>query len=77
LSIRNFSPEFLVISAGLDTVAGDPVGGFKLTTPGLAEVGRRIAALALPTILLQEGGYLLNKLGENAVALLSGFNADQ
>jgi acetoin utilization deacetylase AcuC-like enzyme len=71
--IRAFTPRYLVVSAGFDTVAGDPVGGFGLTTEGLREIGQRIAGLDLPTIIVQEGGYLLETLGENAVAFLEGF----
>ncbi len=71
--IRQFAPRALVLSAGLDTVAGDPAGGFCLTVDGLAEIGRRIAALRLPTVIVQEGGYLLETLGHSAVALLRPF----
>ncbi|HKZ86090.1 MAG TPA: histone deacetylase family protein [Anaerolineae bacterium] len=73
--VRDFGPEYFVISAGFDIVAGDPGGGFKVTTAGLAEIGRRIAGLAghVPTLIVQEGGYLLDELGTNAVAFLSAF----
>jgi acetoin utilization deacetylase AcuC-like enzyme len=72
-AIRRFAPRRLVVSAGFDTVASDPEGGFNLTTDGLRQIGRRIAALNLPTVIVQEGGYLLDKLGENAVAFLRAF----
>ena len=62
-----------MVSAGFDTVAGDPVGGFRLSTPGLRAVGQRIAALGAPTVIVQEGGYLLDRLAESAVAFLSPF----
>jgi acetoin utilization deacetylase AcuC-like enzyme len=68
--IHDFCPRFLVVSAGFDTVAGDPVGSFSLTTDGLARIGKAIAGLSLPTVVLQEGGYLIERLGENAVAFL-------
>jgi acetoin utilization deacetylase AcuC-like enzyme len=68
--IFEFAPRYLIVSLGLDTFTGDPVGGFNLTTAGLAEIGHRIVGLGLPTIIVQEGGYLLEKLGENAVAFL-------
>jgi acetoin utilization deacetylase AcuC-like enzyme len=35
----------------------------------------RIAALRLPTVLVQEGGYLGDDLGRNLVHFLSGFEA--
>ena len=55
--------------------AGDPVGGFSVTVEGMRAVGQHIARLArdAPTVLVQEGGYLLEKLGENAVAFLQAF----
>ncbi len=70
--IHEFSPDFLVVSAGFDTVVGDPVGSFSLTTGGLARIGEAIAELSLPTVVLQEGGYLIERLGDDVVAFLSG-----
>ena len=74
-SIVDFEPRHLVVSVGFDIVAGDPVGGFNVTRQGLAEVGRRIARMAggVPVVLVQEGGYLLDDLGANAVAFLGAF----
>ncbi|MBC7249860.1 MAG: histone deacetylase family protein [Anaerolineae bacterium] len=71
--IREFAPRHLVVSAGFDIVASDPAGGFQVTTEGLHEIGKRIAGLGLPTVIVQEGGYLLEKLGKNAVAFLRAF----
>ena len=73
-AVHEFGPRYLVVSAGYDTVQGDPDGGFCISTEGLSEIGRRIAALALPTVIIQEGGYLLESLGENAVAFLQAFS---
>jgi len=72
-AVRAFAPHYLVVSLGLDTVASDPEGGFKLTSAGLAEVGRRVAGLDLPTLIVQEGGYVSETLGENAAAFLRAF----
>lgn len=74
-------PRFLVVSAGLDTFGGDPVAqmgqeaSFALTAEAYPAIGRRIAALGLPTLLVQEGGYATAALGQNLVGLLSGFAA--
>jgi acetoin utilization deacetylase AcuC-like enzyme len=68
--VTRFAPRWLVVSAGLDTVAGDSEGGFQLTRAGLVAIGQRIAALGLPTVIVQEGGYQLDRLGDDAVALL-------
>ena len=74
--IQEFGPRYLVVSAGFDIAAGDPAGGFHVTVEGMRAVGEHIAALArhgTPIVLVQEGGYLLEKLGENAVAFLRAF----
>jgi acetoin utilization deacetylase AcuC-like enzyme len=73
LAIATFAPRYLVVSAGWDTAAGDPVGGFNLTYAGLAAVGQRIRDLGKPTVIVQEGGYLLERLGENALSFLRAF----
>lgn len=68
-----FAPDApLVISAGFDTFERDPIGDLALRTQDYREIGRMIAGLRLPTIALQEGGYAIDALGANAVALLSG-----
>jgi acetoin utilization deacetylase AcuC-like enzyme len=76
-TITDFNPHFLVVSAGFDTFAGDPVaengGGFALTAEAYPQIGRRIAALGLQTLIVQEGGYAVAALGENVIGLLRGF----
>lgn len=74
-ALSAYSPRYLVVSAGLDTFGGDPLGDFALTTPGFAAVGARIAQLGLPTLFVQEGGYAVDDLGRNVAALLQGFAA--
>jgi acetoin utilization deacetylase AcuC-like enzyme len=71
--IRSFAPTGLIVSAGFDTAVGDPIGRFNLTEKGLAKVGLHTADLALPTVIIQEGGYLVERLGENAAAFLRAF----
>jgi len=71
--IREFRPAFLVISAGMDIYADDPLGTIKVTTEGIIEIGKRIAALQLPTTIVMEGGYNNDALGRNIVGFLSAF----
>jgi len=68
--IKNFRPLYLVISAGMDIYAEDPLGTIKVTTNGISEIGKRIALLELPTIIVMEGGYANKVLGRNILALL-------
>ena len=40
---------------------------------GFTEIGKRIAALNLPSVIVMEGGYANEALGTNVVALLEQF----
>ncbi len=71
--IVDFAPRYLLISLGLDAAEGDLIGKFHITPPGFHIIGRRIAALDLPTVIVQEGGYRIETLGANAVAFLRAF----
>lgn len=73
-TIRAYQPKYLLLSAGLDIVSGDPAGGFLITRQGLSRIAERIAGLNLPTLIVQEGGYDLSCLGEHAVVFLEPFN---
>jgi acetoin utilization deacetylase AcuC-like enzyme len=73
-AIADFAPRFLVLSAGFDTFDGDPIGDFALTAAAYPLIGRRIALLGLPTLVVQEGGYAVAALGENATGLLRGLS---
>jgi acetoin utilization deacetylase AcuC-like enzyme len=71
--VAAFDPATLVVSVGFDTFAGDPLGAFQVTTDGFGRIGAALAAAGRPAVLVQEGGYALEALGANAVALLAGF----
>ena len=71
--IGGFAPDFLVVSAGFDLLAGDPLGNFAVSLEGLAQIGEKLANLHLPALIVQEGGYNLEKLGAAAQALLAPF----
>jgi len=70
--IAGHNAAVLVVSLGLDTYGQDPIADFALSTDVYHEVGRRVAGLGLPTLVLQEGGYFVEKLGENARTWLRG-----
>ena len=69
-----FGPRWLIVSAGFDTYVDDPIGTFYLTTADFNEIGRRIQALDIPTLVVQEGGYRVPDLGRNVVAFLEGLS---
>jgi len=64
--------ETVVVSLGLDTFHEDPISDLSLTADGLERCGRLVAEMGLPTVVLQEGGYATDALGENARRWLSG-----
>ena len=72
--VRAFAPGAFVIALGLDAFDGDPFGGLSVSTPGFTTMARMLAELDLPTVIVQEGGYLCDELGDNLHAFLEGFN---
>ena len=62
----------LVVSLGVDAAAADPESPLQVTHDGYEAAGRRLAALALPTVAVQEGGYHLDTLGDLVVVTLRG-----
>jgi acetoin utilization deacetylase AcuC-like enzyme len=71
--LNNFSPDFLLVSAGFDAHYRDPLGGlrlveadFKWATEALIEVARRHAGGRIVSML--EGGYDLTGLSQSVAA---------
>ncbi len=71
--IRDFGADVLVVALGLDAHENDPFKGFQITTPGFARIAAAIAALGLPSLIVQEGGYLQDDLGTNLTSFLTGW----
>ncbi|MEZ5824747.1 MAG: histone deacetylase family protein [Geminicoccaceae bacterium] len=71
--VRDFAADTLVIALGLDAFEGDPFGGLAVTTQGFARIAAALANLELPTVIVQEGGYLCPELGDNLESFLGGF----
>jgi len=71
--IAAFAPDLLIVSYGADTFEGDPISHFKLKTQDYPTIARRIASAEYPTLIVMEGGYAVDALGENVAAFLSGF----
>ncbi len=68
--IRDFKPAYLVVSAGMDIYADDPLGTIKVTTAGIGKIAQQIVRLDLPTAIIMEGGYNNDALGRNILAFL-------
>jgi acetoin utilization deacetylase AcuC-like enzyme len=67
--------EALVIALGVDAAAGDPNSPLAVTANGYREAGRLLGALGIPTVVVQEGGYVLDTIGQLVRATLEGFES--
>ncbi|MDG1940547.1 MAG: histone deacetylase family protein [Paracoccaceae bacterium] len=72
-NIIDYDPDVIVLSLGVDTFAGDPVGGFELQSPDFKTIGNLIAELEMPTHFIMEGGYAMEALGKNVGNVVTGF----
>ena len=52
---------------------GDPTGAFYVSAEGMRNIGRRIGALRLPSVIIQEGGYHLQNLRRGVRGFLVGY----
>jgi acetoin utilization deacetylase AcuC-like enzyme len=71
----------LVVALGVDAAAGDPESPLRVSAEGYHRAGRLLGGLGLPTVVVQEGGYDLDRIGElvttTLAGLLAGSNARQ
>lgn len=72
-AIATYQPDIVVLSLGFDAAAGDPTASLQVTPEGFHAAGRLVARFGRPTLLVQEGGYRIERLGENLHAFLDGF----
>jgi acetoin utilization deacetylase AcuC-like enzyme len=66
--------DALVVALGVDAAESDPESPLRVSEVGFREGGRRLGALGLPTVLVQEGGYDLAALGGLVLAVLAGID---
>lgn len=71
-AISAFGPSTLIVSLGLDTFISDPICDLSVTAVGFERSGAMVADLGLPTVVLQEGGYDIDALGDNVRRWLVG-----
>jgi acetoin utilization deacetylase AcuC-like enzyme len=71
-AVRKARVEALVVALGVDAATSDPNSPLEVTAEGLRDAGRMLGALALPTVVVQEGGYDLATIGGLVHAALEG-----
>jgi acetoin utilization deacetylase AcuC-like enzyme len=71
-ALAGWTPDVLLVSAGFDSLAGDPLGGFTLLPEDVATWTSelRVRMASRPVIAVLEGGYRLDLLGAGVTALV-------
>ena len=70
--VDRFGPDAVVVSLGVDAAAEDPNSPLEVTQDGFAAAGRLLGQLGRPTVLVHEGGYVLDTLAGHTLAVLHG-----
>jgi acetoin utilization deacetylase AcuC-like enzyme len=73
--VTAFDPGLVLVSAGFDAHADDPLAGMEVTEDGFAELARRSAQLGPRVAAVLEGGYNLATLPRLVEAAVGGFEA--
>jgi acetoin utilization deacetylase AcuC-like enzyme len=74
--LRQYAPQFVLVSAGFDAHHRDPLGSLQVTEEGYREMARRLLALADEVAggrfaAVLEGGYDLDAIRDSTEAVLS------
>ena len=74
-ALANFAPDFVLVSAGFDVMAGDPLGSMTLEPADLAFLTETVMAVADETcqgrlVAALEGGYAPRRLAAGAVRVV-------
>jgi len=80
--LRRFRPELILVSAGQDANAYDPLGRMRLTRPGYRALAASLTAAAGELcqgriVMLQEGGYSLPYLPIATLGVIEGLSGQQ
>jgi acetoin utilization deacetylase AcuC-like enzyme len=76
-ALARFEPELLLVSAGFDAHADDPLADMRVTDDGFRELARRCGSLAPRCAAVLEGGYNLDALPGLVGAALEGFSQEK
>ncbi len=71
-ALAGYGPQALVLALGFDTYKDDPISVLKLDIDAYRDIGARVASLGLPTVVVQEGGYMVQAIGPALDAFLQG-----
>jgi acetoin utilization deacetylase AcuC-like enzyme len=74
-SLRELEPELVLVSAGFDCLADDPLGGLLLEPEDLHAITQEVVERTRPSaegrvVAVLEGGYVLERMGLGAVNVI-------
>ena len=69
-ALRRFEPDLILVSAGFDAHARDPLAGMNLVEQDYARMIHALLAVQPRLCAVLEGGYHLESLGQSVVAVL-------
>ena len=77
--LEQFEPELILVSAGFDVMAADPLGGMNLTKDGIEAIARHLTASADRLcdgrlVMVLEGGYDITSLQDGVAACLGAMS---
>ena len=72
---RKAGCQALVLSAGWDAHAQDPLSKLRVSDDAYQRIGEIFGAVRLPTVIVQEGGYSLDVIAKAPKRFVSGFCA--
>lgn len=77
---RDWTPDVVIVSAGYDSLAGDPLGGFTLELSDIDRLTREMSQRADSwcggrLVAVLEGGYVPDRLGQACVVTMEGLGA--
>eukprot|EP00050_Salpingoeca_kvevrii_P017376 m.64561 g.64561 ORF g.64561 m.64561 type:complete len:468 (+) comp7527_c0_seq1:2-1405(+) len=74
---REYEPDLVLISAGFDAAAGDPLGGCKISPAGYAHMTHMLQSLAGgKVVVVLEGGYNLRSISHSMAACVGSLLND-
>lgn len=73
--IAAYRPGALVLALGLDAYRGDPLEGMQLSEAAFAHIAKAVSDIGLPTVIVQEGGYVSDGLGSCLGEFLAGYGS--
>ncbi|MDX1690575.1 MAG: histone deacetylase [Acidimicrobiia bacterium] len=76
--LKQFDPDWVLVSAGYDAHASDPLADLRLESPDYGRMAARIAGLAGPSrvVCFLEGGYDLGAIEASVVATVRGLGGE-